>query len=226
MIAESKRTSVTLETLPILSLEKRIERLSLEDFICLHVTSKSLFLSCNNFIQHGRRSCEVEVSSLVIEVHELYSLVPCSERRQALRDFYRDAITCDARRKHEKFHVVTLNTGRLRPVEIKYLISHYKNSMSYLFIRHKRGKIRYRPTIQCHVGFNVLKRFYQKRNINYRLVLDFLKSLATNTKPWIHSCPELNGEPTPDWLTHAKYRALRRFASEVRLRDRLEDANY
>lgn len=178
-MAEGVGHTAHLETLPTLALEKIFVYLPPEDFSCLHVTSTTLFDRCSKFINHGRRECD------------------------ALTWYDSVEYEANLRKYHERLHVFNLNVERLNPTEIYSLESHYRDYITYRLLRHKRGLFRYRPTVYAHVGFKLLERFYttshykhqlHQSNINYKIVLDFLKAIDTNCRPWIHSSPDLYRE--------------------------------
>ena len=117
----------------------------------------------------------------------------------------------------DKYFTLTLNIHDLSSEEISALIHHYKNSMTYRFLKIDDQTPHDKQVSTFHASYTLLQPFYSKTGVNFKLVFELLKTLETEFGLFAHSYGEIPKQKHSDSVFLFKSLTIRRTSSDTRL---------
>ena len=166
----------SLETLPQIPIENILGQLAAEDLVALHVTSKSIFKRCSNFILHSKAKSDWEVSESLRKIR----IRPAegetvSELEEEILHGYWDCMLIQRKKQYPIWYCISLDLNRkFSRQEISSLVRHYKHRMQYFIFKYRTAKWRYYPIIGIRLGYRNLE---LAPSLDYKVLFDTYKPL-------------------------------------------------
>ena len=124
-----------LQDLPLPVTDRILGLLSDTDLTSLHLTSKSIFDVCYEYLRHGREKSRIQHEKYFDENYAAKLNVSSPLIKYQLNQAYSDLVRREHVRKYPRFYILCIDIERLTTSEISLLIKTYKNVFCYLFQR-------------------------------------------------------------------------------------------